>query len=122
MTTTEEKPDTNREAPLPRRRRSVVAALKSPTAVAIPHPALHYSVDEELQAGRRKGIDFVVFGVTAAIAVGFLVWGFVSTPSLKSVSGAALTWVMGSTGWLFILTASGFVVFVLWLALGRFGA
>jgi choline/carnitine/betaine transport len=122
MTTTEDKPDTHGDVPMPRRRRSVVAAMKSPTGVAIPHPALHYSVDEELQSNRRTGIDYVVFGVTAAIAVGFLVWGFVSTPSLKTASGAALTWVMGNTGWLFILTASGFVVFVLWLALGRFGA
>ena len=29
---------------------------------------------------------------------------------------------MDNTGWLFVLTASGFVVFVLWLALGRFGS
>ena len=28
---------------------------------------------------------------------------------------------MDNTGWLFALTASGFVVFVLWLALGKFG-
>ena len=29
---------------------------------------------------------------------------------------------MDNTGWLFALTASGFVVFVLWLALGKFGS
>jgi choline-glycine betaine transporter len=29
--------------------------------------------------------------------------------------------VMDNTGWLFVLAASGFVVFVLWLALGRYG-
>ena len=63
----------------------------------------------------------MVFGVTAVIAVGFLVWGFVSTATLASASGSALAWVMDNTGWLFVLTASGFVVFVLWLALGRFG-
>jgi choline/carnitine/betaine transport len=28
---------------------------------------------------------------------------------------------MDNTGWLFVLTGSGFVVFVLWLALGRYG-
>nr|WP_242680286.1 BCCT family transporter [Nocardioides sp. IC4_145] len=66
-------------------------------------------------------MDRVVFGVTAVIAVAFLVWGFVSTESLASASGSALDWVMRSTGWLFVLTASGFVVFVLWLALGKFG-
>src|SRR4029078_11572532 len=64
----------------------------------------------------------VVFGITAIIALGFLVWGFVSTATLASASGSALTWIMDNTVWLFALTASGFVVFVLWLALGRFGA
>ena len=86
----------------------------------IPHPALDASV--EPPARRERGLDRVVFGVTAAIAVGFLVWGFLSTSSLATVSGDALAWTMGSMGWLFVLTASGFVVFVLWLALGRFGA
>ncbi len=69
-------------------------------------------------AGR---LDKVVFGVTAAIAVLFLVWGFVSTDSLASVSGTSLAWTMRNTGWLFVLTSSAFVVFVLWLALSRFG-
>ena len=121
MTTTEATPGTDGDAPLPRRRRRVVGALRSPSGEVIPHPALDYPVAEAAESG-RKGLDYVVFGVTAAIAVAFLVWGFVSTPSLKSVSGATLTWIMANTGWLFILTASGFVVFVLWLALSRFGA
>ncbi len=78
-------------------------------------------IDDELHT-RNRGLDKVVFGVTAIIAVGFLVWGFVSTKTLASASGSALTWVMDNVGWLFVLTASGFVVFVLWLALGRFGS
>ncbi len=40
---------------------------------------------------------------------------------LADVSGKSLTWAMTNTGWLFVLTSSGFVVFVLWLALSRFG-
>jgi choline/carnitine/betaine transport len=78
-------------------------------------------VDEEARS-RRRGIDWMVFGVTAVIALAFLVWGFVSTPSLSSVSGSALTWTMENTGWLFVVTSSAFVIFVLWLALSRFGA
>jgi choline/carnitine/betaine transport len=83
------------------------------------HPALDVPVEE---AGHtRAGLDKVVFGVSAAIAVAFLVWGFVSTSSLADVSSKSLTWTMANTGWLFVLTSSGFVVFVLWLALSRFG-
>lgn len=101
-------------------RRGVNKAIKSPTDEAIPHPILDLPVEEEAYTGSR-GLDWVVFGVTAVIAVAFLVWGFVSTDSLATASGDALTWVMNNTGWLFVLTASAFVLFVLWLALGRFG-
>ncbi|MFC4785008.1 BCCT family transporter [Nocardioides sp. MAHUQ-72] len=83
------------------------------------HPALDIHVEE---AGHhRAGLDKVVFGVSAAIAVAFLVWGFVSTDSLATVSGKSLTWTMAKTGWLFVLTSSAFVVFVIWLAMSRFG-
>ncbi|WP_197374134.1 BCCT family transporter [Mycolicibacterium baixiangningiae] len=102
------------------RRHSVNSALKSPTDEAIPHPILDVPVEQEAYSGSR-GLDWVVFGVTAVIALAFLVWGFVSTESLADASGNALSWVMDNTGWLFVLTASGFVVFVLWLALGRYG-
>ncbi|WP_445257210.1 BCCT family transporter [Nocardioides aurantiacus] len=82
------------------------------------HPALESVVDEQHHG---SGLDKVVFGVTAAITLAFLVWGFVSTSSLTSVSGTALEWVTTYTGWLFVLTATAFVVFVIWLAMGRFG-
>ena len=81
------------------------------------HPALDVIVEED----HGGGLDKLVFGVTAAIAVLFLIWGFVSTDSLASVSGQSLDWTIANTGWLFVLTSSGFVVFVLWLALSRFG-
>jgi len=63
----------------------------------------------------------MVFGITAALAIGFLVWGFVDTGSLGSVSASALDWTVTTMGWLFVLTASAFVLFVIWLAMGRFG-
>lgn len=84
------------------------------------HPIFAVPIDDEVHT-RNRGLDKVVFGVTAVIAVAFLVWGFVSTATLASASSTALGWIMDNTGWLFALTASGFVVFVLWLALGRFG-
>jgi choline/carnitine/betaine transport len=96
-----------------------VDAVKSPVGDVVPHPALDQAVEESTPA--RGGLDKVVFGVTAAIAVAFLVWGFVSTDSLASASDEALGWTMAKTGWLFVLTSSGFVVFVLWLAFSRFG-
>ncbi|MET4060774.1 choline/carnitine/betaine transport [Arthrobacter sp. UYP6] len=66
-------------------------------------------------------LDKVLFGVTGALAIAFILWGFFGRDSLATSSQAALDWVMANTGWLFVLLASFFVVYVLWLALGRFG-
>ena len=62
-----------------------------------------------------------MFGVAAAFALGFLAWGFIDTGSLGSASDSALGWTMHTMGWLFVLVATAFVVFVIWLAVGRFG-
>ncbi len=63
-------------------------------------------------------LDKVVFGVTAALAIGFLAWGFIDTGSLGSASDSALGWTMHTMGWLFVLIATAFVVFVIWLPIG----
>ncbi len=68
-----------------------------------------------------KGVDKVIFGVVALLTIAFIIWGFFGTASLSSASTTALGWVMSATGWAFVLTASIFVVFVLWLAASRFG-
>lgn len=115
MTVTPENPRTEKA------KAATQKALKSPSDDVVPHPILEQPVEQEAYA-RSRGVDWVVFGVTAVIAVAFLVWGFRSTESLASASDAALAWVMDYTGWLFVLTASGFVVFVIWLALSRYGA
>ncbi|WP_245644524.1 BCCT family transporter [Nocardioides jensenii] len=85
-----------------------------------PHPALDFTAEVEAAQDTSK-LDKVVFGVTAAIAIGFLIWGFVSTASLNSSSSDALSWTMEYLGWFFVITASGFVIFVIWLALGKYG-
>ncbi|MDQ6524229.1 BCCT family transporter [Nocardioides sp. LHD-245] len=94
-------------------------ALSTPAADVVPHPALDQAVETERPA--RRGLDPVVFGTAAAVCIGFVVWGLVSTTSLGTASGKALDWVMTNTGWLFVLTSSGFVVFVIWLAMSKYG-
>jgi len=97
-----------------------MGGVTAPTGDVVPHPALDTPVEEA--HAERQGVDWIVFGVTAAIAVAFLLWGFLDTDGLASVSGDALGWVMSTTGWFFVLTASGFVVFVIWLAASRYGS
>jgi len=95
-------------------------AFKSPTGEVVPHPALDPTVASD--ADRRYPLDKIVFGISAVIALGFVAWGLLSTDSLSSASSDALTWVTTTTGWLFVLTASFFVVFVIWLAASRYGS
>ncbi|MFE0097699.1 BCCT family transporter [Streptomyces sp. NPDC059015] len=65
--------------------------------------------------------DRVVFGVTAGLAVAFVVWGSVATDDLERVSSGMLAGLIHNGGWAFVLAASGFVIFALWLAMSRYG-
>ncbi|MFJ9667881.1 BCCT family transporter [Streptomyces sp. NPDC101219] len=69
----------------------------------------------------RPQTDRVVFGVTAVLTLAFVLWGAVWTDSLEDVSASALSGLMHNGGWAFMLAASGFVVFALWLAASRYG-
>ncbi|MFJ8826806.1 BCCT family transporter [Streptomyces sp. NPDC102467] len=62
-----------------------------------------------------------MFGVTAVLTLAFVVWGSVATDSLESVSTSALKGLIHNGGWAFMLAATGFVVFALWLAISRYG-
>ncbi|MFF3640934.1 BCCT family transporter [Streptomyces sp. NPDC002564] len=62
-----------------------------------------------------------MFGVTALFTLAFVVWGAVATDSLQDVSTDMLNGLMHNGGWFFMLTATGFVVFALWLAVSRYG-
>ncbi|MFE0647121.1 BCCT family transporter [Streptomyces sp. NPDC059534] len=69
----------------------------------------------------RARTDRVVFGVTAVLTVAFVVWGATATDSLESASSRLLDGLIRNGGWAFMLVASGFVVFALWLAISRYG-
>ncbi|MCE1179503.1 MAG: BCCT family transporter [Micrococcales bacterium] len=84
------------------------------------HPALERPTDEKELSARRP-LDRVVFGIAALAALAFVVWGAVATASLTDASTTGLNWVVHNMGWLFSLAATGFVFFVVWLAISRFG-
>ncbi|MGH3611087.1 MAG: BCCT family transporter, partial [Pseudonocardia sp.] len=70
---------------------------------------------------QRHPIDRWIFGVAAVLVVAFIAWGALATDSLAAVAGAVLDGIMTGGGWAFVLAASGFVVFALWLAFSRYG-
>ena len=78
------------------------------------HPGLvpGISVDEQRI---KYGTDRLVFTLAAVLILGFIAWGVISTESLKSVSDAALSWVVQNTGWLFTSLVSLVLVFMIFL-------
>ncbi|MEU0470618.1 BCCT family transporter [Amycolatopsis sp. NPDC006131] len=66
--------------------------------------------------------DRTVFGVAAALALAIIVWGVASPSSLANIADTVLNdAVIPYGGWAFVLAASGFVVFVVALAISRYG-
>lgn len=76
---------------------------------------------DEHSASERTRTDRVVFGATAALLVGFLSWGVGPPSTLGSAAESALNWSVDDIGWVFVLAATGFVIFVLWIAMRRSG-
>ncbi|WP_020013372.1 BCCT family transporter [Promicromonospora sukumoe] len=70
---------------------------------------------------QRVGTDRIVFGVAGLIALAFIVWGFASPDSLGTVADSALNGVLKNFGWLFVTAATIFTVFVIVVAMGKFG-
>ncbi|MBD0862191.1 BCCT family transporter [Gordonia sp. zg691] len=78
--------------------------------------------EQDVSARRaRPAIDPVVFLTTAVFVIAFVVWGIADKDSLNSVSGDVLGWITTNLGWLFILSATGFVVFAVCLAVSKYG-
>ncbi|WP_159794016.1 BCCT family transporter [Puerhibacterium puerhi] len=70
---------------------------------------------------RSQGTDWIVFGVAAVAAVAFVVWGFVSPDGLGAVATSALNGTITNFGWLFVIAATVFTIFVIVVAASRFG-
>ena len=67
-------------------------------------------------------VDKTVFSVSAGIVVVICLLGVLFTKTVGDAAASALSWVTSNAGWLFILGATGFVIFALVLAFGRYGS
>src|SRR5690606_36454554 len=77
----------------------------------------------EVSAADREAVtDRPVFIVAALLALAIIVWGVALPENLLTVSETLLyDAVIPFGGWIFVLTASGFVVFAIGLAISRYG-
>lgn len=69
-----------------------------------------------------QSVDPTVFFVSGAISVLFVVWGAVFTDNLGTMAGAALEFLISEFGWLYLLAATGLLVFSILLAMSRYGS
>ncbi|WP_280419210.1 BCCT family transporter [Nocardia carnea] len=88
---------------------------------ATPEGGLPGSPEGRPALRRGRGVDWLIFGITSLGAVAFVLWGIIDQESLARVASNAQSWVIANTGWLFVLVATSFVVYVIWLALSRYG-
>jgi choline/carnitine/betaine transport len=62
-----------------------------------------------------------VFYLGAGLVGAFVIWGVVGTDSLSTAAADALDWVLETMGWVFVLSAAGFIAFALYLGFSRYG-
>ncbi|NWJ71768.1 BCCT family transporter [Pseudonocardia sp. ICBG1122] len=62
-----------------------------------------------------------VFVTSAVLAVAFVSWGVLSPASLGAVADSVNAWITDTLGWLYIFSATGFLVFVIVLMASRYG-
>ncbi len=84
-------------------------------------PSAQPETDVGTTTEQPHSLDKWVFGISAVLVLVFIAWGTIATDNLSTVATAVLGGVMNGGGWAFVLAASGFVVFALWVAFSRYG-
>ncbi|WPF69417.1 BCCT family transporter [Corynebacterium sp. 21KM1197] len=103
--------------PRPGRTRAFLREVTYPHSI---HPALVPGVSVEDQKIRYR-IDRPITLSVGGLILAFVAWGVLAPEQVLRVSTAALDWVMLNLGWVFSSLAIGLVVFLLALALSRYG-
>src|SRR5687767_11683443 len=78
----------------------------------------HEEVVMDKQSSR---IDIPVFAIAAGISLAFVLVGVLFQDDLATVVGDVLSWVLDNLGWLFVLSTAAFLIFVVFLAVSRYG-
>lgn len=76
---------------------------------------------ERLQSRLGLKTDSVIFFTSTALTLVFVVAAIVLTDEVDSVFGTASEWLKSNLGWFYILGVTSFLIFLLWVALSRYG-
>jgi glycine betaine transporter len=77
-------------------------------------------MEQQGMEGERSKIG-VVFWVSAAVALAFILWGVIAPTSFGTVTQAVFDWVVSNLGWFYLLAGNFFLLFVVILALSHYG-
>jgi glycine betaine transporter len=78
-------------------------------------------VDQNGNGRRRQGVDKVVFGTAAGLALVFLLYGALDNEGFGETGATVLGWITTNFGWFFVLTSGAFLIFSVFLAVTRYG-
>lgn len=62
-----------------------------------------------------------VFTISVAIALAFIIWGIVAPTNLEAVTTAIQGFITNELGWFYLLAATGFLIFSLYLIFSPYG-
>jgi len=90
-----------------------------PEAAVTGEPPVPPTEAEERQA--TLPVDKPVFWISAGVILAVIVFGAVFPQQFEDGSTAALNWVIGNFGWLFIIAGNIFLVLAVYIAASRYG-
>ncbi|WP_156755538.1 BCCT family transporter [Actinokineospora pegani] len=80
----------------------------------------HEPPEPQVQVARR-GVYGKVFWPAVGIVAAFVATTAISPTATQNAVSDVSAWIVGTFGWYYTVLVSGFVVFAIWLGLGRFG-
>ena len=88
---------------------------------SLPVEHLHDEAQEELNAKGYARVNKPVFIASGILIVGFVLWSAIFPGQAETVIFGSMDWIGRTFGWYYVLTAALIVIFVLVVALSKFG-
>lgn len=84
-------------------------------------PAEDKDTEELGPGGIDSPIDWSIVGIAGLLVAAIVAWGLAAPDSFGDFASSALNFVVNDFGWAYVLFGTIFVVFVLYIAMSKFG-